>query len=79
MERLLAEGAVGRTVSRMDDYRDLVSAAFAVLCAALLLVAGFLFIISRPEPTNSGPQVERPGTSGATAPLISSNARNSQL
>ena len=63
----------------MDDYRDLVSAGFGILCAALLLVAGLLFIIHRPEPTNSGPQVERPGTSDATAPLISSNARNSQL
>jgi hypothetical protein len=64
----------------MDDYRDLVGAGFAVLFAALLLVAGLLFIIYEPEPTNSAPQVERPGTSGGgTAPLMSGNARNSQL
>lgn len=30
----------------MDDYRDLVTAGFAVLCAALMLVAGLLFILS---------------------------------
>ena len=30
----------------MDDYRDLVTAGFAVLCAAFMLVAGLLFILS---------------------------------
>jgi hypothetical protein len=30
----------------MDDYRDLVTAGFALLCAALMLVAGLLFILS---------------------------------
>ncbi|AJA60679.1 MULTISPECIES: hypothetical protein [Bradyrhizobium] len=30
----------------MDDYRDLVIAGLAVLCAGLMLVAGLLFILS---------------------------------
>jgi hypothetical protein len=29
----------------MDDYRDLVIAGLAVLCAGLMLVAGLLFIL----------------------------------
>lgn len=63
----------------MDDYRDLVGAGFAVLCAALLLVAWLLFIVDKPEPTDSAPQIERPNVSGTTAPLLSSTARNVRL
>ena len=61
----------------MDDYRDLVAAGFAVLFAALMLVAALLFIANKPESGNAPPQVERPGV--ATSPLMSSNAKNPQL
>jgi hypothetical protein len=36
----------------MDDYRDLVIAGLAVLCAGLMLVAGLLFILGRPTGQN---------------------------
>jgi hypothetical protein len=61
----------------MDDYRDLVAAGFAVLCAALMLVGALLFIANKPESAHAPPQVEQPGA--AAGPLISSNARNPQL
>jgi len=50
----------------MDDYRDLVVAAFAVLCAALMLVAGLLFIINTAD--HSKPAYEI-GPSKRDAPL----------
>ena len=61
----------------MDDYRDLVAAGFAVLCAALMLVAALLFIANKPESGNAPPQIERPGS--APPAVISSNLRNLQL
>jgi len=54
-----------------DDYRDLVSAGFAIFCSALLLVLLFLFIL--PKHTDVAPQ----DRSGETSPLISSNTHGS--
>jgi hypothetical protein len=44
----------------MDDYRDIVAAGFAVLCAALMLVAWLLFTSDKRELGNSDPRIERP-------------------
>lgn len=48
----------------MDDFRDIVAAAFAILCAALMLVAWLLVIVDKPEQGNSdlriGPPVVAP-------------------
>ena len=44
----------------MDDYRDIVAAGFAVLCAALMLVAGLLLMGDKPEHGNSDLRIEPP-------------------
>ena len=44
----------------MDDYRDIAAAGFAILCAALILVAGLLWISDKPEPGNSDLRTEPP-------------------
>ena len=44
----------------MDDYRDIVAAGFAVLCAALMLVAWLLLMGDKPEHGYSIPHIERP-------------------
>jgi len=44
----------------MDDYRDIVAAGFAILCAALMLVAGLLLMSDKPEYGISGPHIEPP-------------------
>jgi hypothetical protein len=44
----------------MDDYRDIVAAGFAVLCAALMLVAGLLLTGDKPEHGNSDLRIEPP-------------------
>ena len=55
MSLLLSVGA------DMDDYRDLVIAGFGLLCAALMLVAGLLFIIAREGgQANSGKDINLP-------------------
>jgi hypothetical protein len=51
----------------MDDYRDLVTAGFAVLCAALMLVAGLLFILSTDD-SKPASEIE---PSKRAAPVIS--------
>jgi hypothetical protein len=43
----------------MDDYRDLVIAGLAVLCAGLMLVAGLLFILSSSDGSKPA-EIERP-------------------
>jgi hypothetical protein len=48
----------------MHDYRDLVGAGFAVLCAALMLIAGLLFILSAADESRLGTEKEPP-TKGA--------------
>jgi hypothetical protein len=50
----------------MDDYRDLVLAAFALLCAALMLVAGLLLLRDKPAQGSADPRLERPEARGAT-------------
>jgi hypothetical protein len=59
----------------MDDYRDLVAAGFALLCAALALVAGLLFVTHRDVQTAPGTIIELPTKGGTTAPLILSESR----
>ena len=44
----------------MDDYRDIVAAGFAILCAALMLVAWLLWISDKPEHGNSDFRIEPP-------------------
>jgi hypothetical protein len=44
----------------MDDYRDIVAAGFAILCAALMLVAWLLWISDKPERGNSDLLIEPP-------------------
>jgi hypothetical protein len=39
----------------MDDPNDLILAMFALAAAAVLLVAGALYLITRPEPTQTHP------------------------
>ena len=55
----------------MDDYRDLVTAGFAVLCAALMLVAGLLFILSTDD-SKPASEIE-PSKRGA--PVISESSQ----
>lgn len=56
----------------MDDYRDLVSAALALFCAGLMLVAGQLLIEWHARNTDSG--IEAPKGEGSPAPLISNGS-----
>lgn len=58
-------------VRGMDDYRDLVSAALALFCAGLMLVAGHLLIEWHARSTDPGIAIETPKREGAPAPLIS--------
>jgi hypothetical protein len=59
----------------MDDYRDLVAAGFALLCAALALVAGLLFVTHWDVQTAPGTTIELPTKGGSTFPLILSESR----
>lgn len=58
----------------MDEYRDLVAAGFALLCAAVGLVAGLLFVTHRDVQTAPGTTIELPNNGGMT-PLILSESR----
>lgn len=49
----------------MDDYRDLVVAAFALLCAALMLVAGLLLLGDKPAHGQADARLERPEARGS--------------
>ena len=42
----------------MDDYRDIIAAGFAILCAALMLVAWLLLIGDKPEHPNLDLRIE---------------------
>ena len=44
----------------MDDFRDIVAAGFAILCAALMLVAWLLVIVAKPEQGNSDLRIAPP-------------------
>jgi hypothetical protein len=53
----------------MDDYRDLVIAGLAVLCAGLMLVAGLLFILGSSDGSKPA-EIERPSPQvAASIPL----------
>ena len=61
---------------RDDDYSDLVEAGLAILCAALLLVAFFLFLLPKAERADGYPRLEWPSGNELVAPSISSNPHN---
>jgi hypothetical protein len=50
----------------MDDYSDLVLGMLAVAVAAFMLVAGELYLVTRPEP---------PQTHAPAAPVLTSSIR----
>jgi hypothetical protein len=58
----------------MHDYRDLVSAGFAVLCAALMLIAGLLFILSAADEPRLGTEKELP-SKGTHPPVLSESSK----
>lgn len=47
----------------MDDYRDIVAAGFAILCAALMLIAWLLLIGEKPDHGSTDLRIEPPVTS----------------
>ena len=49
----------------MDDYRDMVLAAFALLCAALMLVAGLLLLGDKSAQGQTDPRLEQPEARGS--------------
>ncbi len=58
----------------MDDYRDLVSAALALFCAGMMLVAGHLLLEWHARDVAPGMGVDAPKSGGAPAPLISNGS-----
>ncbi|WP_156402574.1 MULTISPECIES: hypothetical protein [unclassified Bradyrhizobium] len=60
--------------SWMDDYRDLVSAALALFCAGVMLVAGHLLLEWHAGHAAPGTGVDAPRSEGAPAPLISNGS-----
>ena len=58
----------------MDNYRDLVSAALALFCAGVMLVAGHLFIQWRARDGNPGMGMETPKSEDLPSPLISNGS-----
>jgi hypothetical protein len=59
----------------MDDYRDIVAAGFAILFAALMLVAWLLWISNKPERGSSALRIAPP----IAAPQSISNLERSLL
>lgn len=59
----------------MDDYRDLVAAGLALLCAALALVAGLLLVTHRDTKTAPGTTIELPAKGGTASPLMLSKSQ----
>ncbi|MDD1526456.1 hypothetical protein C7U92_03825 [Bradyrhizobium sp. WBOS7] len=62
----------------MDNYRDLVSAALALLCAGVMLVAGHLFIEWRARNGDSGMGMEAPSSEDLPLPMISNGSPSSR-
>jgi hypothetical protein len=58
----------------MDNYRDLVSAALALFCAAVMLVAGHLFLEWRARNGDPGIGMEAPKSENFPSPLISNGS-----
>jgi hypothetical protein len=61
----------------MDDYRDLVSASLALLCAGVMLVAGQLFIEWQARHAASGVTIEAPADQ-PSSPMSSNDASPSR-
>jgi hypothetical protein len=61
----------------MDDYRDLVIAGLAVLCAGLMLVAGLLFILGSTD--GSKPAEIEPPSLAASGPLETAPAKHRSI
>ena len=55
----------------MDNYRDLVSAALALFCAGVMLVAGHLFIEWRARHADPGMGLDAPKSDDPPSPVIS--------
>ena len=55
----------------MDDYSDIVYACFALLFAALLLVAGLLFILGDESTGRRPVEVQPPSKSNSVSGMIS--------
>lgn len=62
----------------MDNYRDLVSAAFALFCAGVMLVAGHLLIEWRAWHADSGAGLEAPKSEDLPLPTISNGTSSSR-
>lgn len=60
----------------MDNYRDLVSAALALLCAGVMLVAGHLWIEWHARHADPGLGVEVPRNEGPPLPVMSNSSPN---
>ncbi|AMA59458.1 hypothetical protein [Bradyrhizobium sp. CCGE-LA001] len=58
----------------MVNYRDLVSAALALFCAGVMLVAGHLLIEWHARQSNSGMGLEAPKREGPALPVISNGS-----
>ncbi|QQO20778.1 hypothetical protein JJB98_13100 [Bradyrhizobium diazoefficiens] len=58
----------------MDNYRDLVSAALALLCAGAMLVASHLLIEWRARQSDLGMEVEPPKSEDRPLPAISNGS-----
>jgi hypothetical protein len=62
----------------MDNYRDLVSAALALLCAGVMLVAGHLSIEWRAKNGDPGPGMEAPKSEDVPSPLTSNGSSSNK-
>ncbi|WP_407184667.1 hypothetical protein [Bradyrhizobium centrosematis] len=58
----------------MDNYRDLVSAALALFCAGVMLVAGHLFIEWRARHADPATGMEAPASEDLPLPKISNGS-----
>jgi hypothetical protein len=58
----------------MDNYRDLVSAALALFCAGVMLVAGHLLIEWHARQSDPGMGLEAPKREGPPLPVISNGS-----
>ncbi|MBH5390241.1 MULTISPECIES: hypothetical protein [Bradyrhizobium] len=58
----------------MNDYRDLVGAALALLCAGLMLVAGHILLEWRARHADPGIGIVAPRSEGTPSPLISNGS-----